>query len=69
MVGNIRITLAGLEYLRENSIMKKIYNAAKGVKDVTPVCMSSYYNNLTIHKHEPEQSGSFIWRNNGRKRI
>ena len=35
-VGDIRITLSGLEYLRENSMMRKIYNAAKGVKDVTP---------------------------------
>ena len=31
---NIRITLKGLEYLQENSIMKKIYNAAKGVVDL-----------------------------------
>lgn len=35
-LGDIRITLAGLEYLHENSIMKKAYNAAKGIKDVTP---------------------------------
>ena len=33
---NIRITLKGLEYLQENSIMKKIYNAAKGIKEITP---------------------------------
>ena len=33
---NIRITLKGLEYLQENSIMKKIYNAAKGVVDLIP---------------------------------
>lgn len=32
----IRITLKGLEYLQENSIMRKIYNAAKGVKEITP---------------------------------
>lgn len=32
----IQITLKGLEYLQENSIMKKIYNAAKGIKEVTP---------------------------------
>ena len=30
----IRITLKGLEYLQENSIMKKIYNAAKGIKEI-----------------------------------
>lgn len=33
---NIRITLKGLEYLQENSIMKKLYNAAKGVTDIIP---------------------------------
>ena len=33
---NIRITLKGLEYLQENSIMRKIYNAAKGVVDIIP---------------------------------
>ena len=31
-----RITLKGLEYLQENTIMRKIYNAAKGIKEVTP---------------------------------
>ena len=31
-----RITLKGLEYLQENNIMRKIYNAAKGIKEVTP---------------------------------
>ncbi len=31
---NIRITLKGLEYLQENSIMRKIYNAARGVVEV-----------------------------------
>ena len=30
----IRITLKGLEYLQENSIMKKIYNTAKGIKEL-----------------------------------
>ena len=30
------ITLKGLEYLNENSIMKKIANAAKGIKESTP---------------------------------
>lgn len=33
---DMRITLKGLEYLQENSIMRKIYNAAKGVKEITP---------------------------------
>lgn len=32
----IRITLKGLEYLSENTIMRKIYNAAKGVADLVP---------------------------------
>lgn len=32
----IRITLKGLEYLQENSIMRKMYNAAKGIADVIP---------------------------------
>lgn len=32
----MRITLKGLEYLQENSIMRKIYNATWGVKDITP---------------------------------
>ena len=31
-----RITLKGLEYLQENSIMQKVYRAAKGVKEITP---------------------------------
>lgn len=30
----IRITLKGLEYLSENSIMQRFYNIAKGVKDL-----------------------------------
>jgi len=33
---NIRITLKGLEYLTENSIMQKLYRAAKGIKEVVP---------------------------------
>ena len=33
---NIRITLKGLEYLQENSIMRKFYNTAKGVVDIIP---------------------------------
>lgn len=32
----VRITLDGLEYLQENSIMKRMYNAAKGVVDLIP---------------------------------
>ena len=31
---NIRITLKGLEYLSENSIMQRLYNAAAGVANV-----------------------------------
>lgn len=33
---NIRITLKGLEYLNENSFMKKAANLAKGVSDFIP---------------------------------
>ena len=33
---DVRITLKGLEYLQENSIMHKAYLAAKGVKEITP---------------------------------
>lgn len=32
----IHITLKGLEYLQENSIMQRIYRAAKGIRDLTP---------------------------------
>ena len=32
----MRITLKGLEYLQENSIMKKVYRAAKGIADIVP---------------------------------
>lgn len=32
----IRITLKGLEYLQENSIMKRMYQAARGVVDLVP---------------------------------
>lgn len=31
-----RITLKGLEYLEENSMMKRAYRLAKGIKDVIP---------------------------------
>lgn len=33
---DIHITLKGLEYLSENTIMQRIYKAAKGIKDITP---------------------------------
>ena len=33
---NPRITLKGLEYLKENSSMKKIANLAKGIADFIP---------------------------------
>ncbi len=33
---NVRITLKGLEYLQENTVMRKIYNAAKGITEVIP---------------------------------
>ena len=31
---DMRITLKGLEYLQENSIMQKIYKTAKGIKEI-----------------------------------
>lgn len=34
---NIRITLKGLEYLTENSLMQKAYKIAKGIKDIVPM--------------------------------
>lgn len=33
---DIRITLKGLEYLQENSIMQKMNKAAKGISDLIP---------------------------------
>lgn len=33
---DIRITLKGLEFLQENTIMQRLYKAAKGIKDITP---------------------------------
>lgn len=33
---NMRITLKGLEYLQENTIMQKLYQAAKGFKEIVP---------------------------------
>ncbi len=32
----MRITLKGLEYLQENSIMQKMYKAAKGITEFIP---------------------------------
>lgn len=32
----IRITLKGLEYLSENTIMQRMYKTAKGIKEITP---------------------------------
>lgn len=31
-----KITIKGMEYLSENSMMKKAYRLAKGIKDVVP---------------------------------
>ena len=31
-----RISLQGLEYLENNTMMKKVYRLAKGIKDITP---------------------------------
>lgn len=33
---NVRITLKGLEYLQENSIMQKMYHIAKGITEFVP---------------------------------
>lgn len=30
----VRITLKGLEYLQENNIMRKMYQTAKGIKEI-----------------------------------
>jgi len=35
-VSKLRITLKGLEYLQENSIMQRLYQTAKGFKEVAP---------------------------------
>lgn len=32
----IKITLKGLEYLQENSLMRKAYNTIKGIEDIIP---------------------------------
>lgn len=33
---NPHLTLAGMEYLADNSMMKKAYRLLKGIKDITP---------------------------------
>lgn len=33
---DVQITLKGLEYLQENSIMQRMYKAVKGIKEVLP---------------------------------
>lgn len=33
---NMSITLAGVEYLQENSMMKKVHEALKNIKDIVP---------------------------------
>ncbi len=35
-IEDIRITLKGLEYLSENTIMQRMYKAAKGIADLIP---------------------------------
>ena len=35
-IDDIRITLKGLEYLSENSIMQRLYKAAKGITELVP---------------------------------
>lgn len=35
-IQQMRITLKGLEYLSENSIMQRMYNTAKGIVDLIP---------------------------------
>lgn len=35
-IENIKITMKGLQYLEENSMMKKIAAIAKGIKDTVP---------------------------------
>ncbi len=35
-ISNLRITLKGIEYLEENSLMKRAANIAKGIKDIIP---------------------------------
>lgn len=35
-ISGMKITLKGLEYLTENSVMQRIYNTMKGVKEILP---------------------------------
>ena len=35
-IDDIRITLKGLEYLSENSIVQRLYKAAKGITELVP---------------------------------
>ena len=35
-ISNLRITLKGIEYLEENSLMRRAANIAKGSKDIIP---------------------------------
>lgn len=35
-IDDICITLKGLEYLSENSIMQRLYKAAKGITELVP---------------------------------
>lgn len=35
-ISDIHITLKGLEYLQENSIMQRLYKAAKGINEIIP---------------------------------
>lgn len=35
-ISNPAITLKGLEYLEENTMMKKAYKVLKGIEDITP---------------------------------
>jgi len=36
ILGDVSITLKGLEYLQENALMKKVRNIAKGIADLAP---------------------------------
>lgn len=35
-ITHLRLTLKGLEYLEENSLMKKAYRTVRGIKDLIP---------------------------------
>lgn len=43
-VEDIRITLKGLEYLSENSIMQKMYKTAKGITDLISIVITTSRN-------------------------